>query len=159
VDKSPDVRLSFTVHDKPPRKSQWGGGQTNASLIIKLRKAALESRRRANLASCLTTKIRLRLTVFAPNIDDRDYRQTDDNDPKRYVGDLDSLIAGVCDYISRCTPSPGENSFEPSPLFNSEPDISPTIPILINDDSQIQSVAAQKITSESMSYTVEIETT
>ena len=62
----------------------------------------------------------------------------------KYVGDLDSLIAGICDYLSRVPTDPGENRFEPNQLFNDYPEIGPTIPLIIKDDSLIQNVRAEK---------------
>jgi Holliday junction resolvase RusA-like endonuclease len=105
---------------------------------------------------CIVTPVKLNLDVYAPNIDDRDYKQTGDNDEKRYIGDLDSLIAGVCDYLSRA-PDPGKNNFVPSPLFDNDPEIAPTIPLIIKDDSQIKTISAKKIISKKTYYVVEVE--
>ncbi|MCI4431988.1 MAG: hypothetical protein JHC41_00040 [Nitrosopumilus sp.] len=148
-------KIVFEVDGKPPQKSQWSG--IDAPLVIKLRKAALESRTKRGIGKCITTPVILKLTVYAPNIDDRDYRQIGDNDEKRYIGDLDSLVAGICDYLSRAPEEPGRNNFVPSPLFDSEPEIASTIPLIINDDSQIKIIKAEKIISEKTYYIVEIE--
>ncbi len=148
-------KIVFTVDGKPPQKSKWGGD--NASLIIKLRKAALKARGKAGRDKCITSPVKLDLTVYAPNIDDRNYKQTGDDDEKRYIGDLDSLIAGVCDHISHAREEPGRNNFNPSKLFDQEPDIDPTIPLIIQDDSQVEGISAKKIFSDKLSYVVEIE--
>jgi Holliday junction resolvase RusA-like endonuclease len=149
------LKIAFKVDGKPPQKSEWG--ENNASLVIELRKAALKARTKKGLGKCLVNPVKLELDVYAPNIDDRDYKQTGDSDEKRYVGDLDSLIAGVCDYLSRAPVEPGQNHFEPSPLFDNEPEISPTIPLIIKDDSQIKIINAKKIISKKTYYVVKIE--
>lgn len=149
------TKIVFKVDGKPPQKSEWGG--KNAPLVIELRKAALKSRTRSGLGKCIVTPVKLKLDVYAPNIDDRDYKQIGDNDEKRYIGDLDSLIAGVCDYLSRVPEEPGKNNFEPSPLFDNEPEIDPTIPLIIKDDSQIKTISAKKIISKKTYYVVEVE--
>lgn len=148
-------KIVFKVDGKPPQKSEWGG--ENARLIIKLRKAALEARQKAGQNKCITSPVKLSLIVYAPNIDNRNYKQKGDYDEKRFVGDLDSLIAGVCDYLSRAPEEPGRNNFKPSELFDSEPDVGSTIPLIIQDDSQIKIIHAEKIVSGELSYVVEIE--
>jgi len=147
--------IVFKVNGKPPQKSKWSG--KNADLVIALRKAALESRKRAGLDKCITSNVKLKLSVHAPNFDNRDYVQSGDFDDERYVGDLDSLVAGVCDYLSKAPEEPGRNNFFPSPLFDQEPDIGPTISLIIEDDSQIKIISAEKIISDELFYVVEIE--
>ena len=148
-------KITFKVDGKPPQKSQWGEDYV-ANLIIKLRKAAFEARTSAQ-EDIFDSPVKLKLQVYAPNIDDRYYRQLGDEDEKRYVGDLDSLVAGICDYLSPAPLQPGQNNFSPSPLFEQFPEIGPTRPIIIKDDSQIQSIVAEKILSEKPYYVVEIE--
>lgn len=147
-------KIIFKVDGKPPPKSQWSG--THANLVIKLRRAALEARTKAQ-EDVFDFPVKLKLQVYASNLNDRYYRQLGDEDKKRYVGDLDSLIAGICDYLSPAPVKPGQNKFSPSPLFEKFPEIGPTIPIIIRDDSQIQSIVAEKIFSEKPYYVVEIE--
>ena len=146
-------RIKFKVDGKPPQKSQWG--TDDAILVIKLREAALETRTKIGLAKCFTTPIKLKLTVYAPNIDDRDYKQTGDNDPKKYIGDLDSLVAGVCDYLYHGPEL--VNNFVPSPLFDTKPEIGPQVSLIIEDDSQITNIISEKKVSDSLYYVVEIE--
>ena len=148
-------KIIFKVDGKPPQKSEWGGD--NANLVIKLRKAALAARNKAGFNKCITSPVKLKMTVYAPNLDDRGYEQSGNDDDKRYIGDLDSLIAGACDYLSRAPEEPGRNKFQPSSLFDNEPEIGPTIPLIIKDDSQIKIISAEKIISENLSYVVEIE--
>ncbi len=148
-------KITFKVDGKPPKKSEWGGD--DAHLVIKLRKAALKARTESGREKCITSSVKLNLIVHAPNIDDRDYKQTGDDDEKRFVGDLDSLVAGVCDYLSKAPEEPGRNNFKPSHLFDSEPNIGPTIPLLIQDDSQIKIINAEKIISKELFYVVELQ--
>lgn len=148
-------KITFKVDGKPPQKSEWGGD--NASLVIKLRKAALKARKESGCEKCIVSPVKLNLIVRAPNLDDRNYIQSGNDDEKRYVGDLDSLVAGVCDYLSKAPEKPGRNNFFPSDLFDQEPEINPTIPILIEDDSQIKIIHAKKIISDKLFYVVEIE--
>lgn len=148
-------KITFTVDGKPPQKSEWGGD--NASLVIKLRKAALKARKESGHEKCIESPVKLNLIVYAPNFDDRDYIQSGNDDEKRYVGDLDSLVAGVCDYLSKAPEKPGRNNFFPSVLFDQEHEIGPTISLIIEDDSQIKMIHAEKIISDKLFYVVEIE--
>lgn len=148
-------KIVFRVDGKPPQKSEWGGD--NANLVIKLRKTALEARQKTGRSKCIVSPVKLTLVVYAPNIDDRNYKQKGDDDEKKFVGDLDSLIAGVCDYLSCAPEEPGRNNFKPSVLFDTEPDVGPTIPLIIQDDSQVKIIHAEKIVSDELSYVVKIE--
>jgi len=146
--------ITFTVTGKPPQKSQWG--TKDAELVIKLREAALKARNNAGINQCITTPIKLSITIYAPNIDDINYSQDIVDDPKLYIGDLDSLVAGICDYLHKGPKK--ENKFIPSPLFDNKPEIGPDIPLIIDDDSKIISIMAEKKVSEKqIYYTVKIE--
>ena len=146
--------ITFTVDGKPPQKSQWG--TKYAYLVVKLRDAALKAREKAGFDQCFTTLIKLNITIYAPNIDDTSYVQNGPDDPKLYVGDLDSSVSGICDYLHR-GPKKGENNFTPSPLFDDKPEIRPEIPLIIDDDSKITSIVAEKKTSKQTYYVVKIE--
>lgn len=148
-------KIVFKVKDKPPQKSEWGG--KNAQLVINLRKAALKARIDAGLSDCIKTPIKLKLEIHTLNPYKMDYRQKGDNDEEKYGGDLDSLIAGVCDYLSRSKEEPGRNNFVPSPLFDDTPEVYPNIKILIEDDSLIKIITAEKILSKKPYYVVTIE--
>ncbi len=152
------VKITFEVDGKPPQKSGWAGN--DAPLIIKLRKTALAARNKLGI-DCISVPVKLKLTVYAPNIDDKDDTQfrTTKKESDKYVGDLDSLIAGICDYLSRVPTDPGENNFQPSLLFNDHPEIDPTIPLIIKDDSLIKNVMADKKESKhnEIYYVMEIE--
>ncbi|MBI5146458.1 MAG: hypothetical protein HZA84_04485 [Thaumarchaeota archaeon] len=146
-------KIRFEVEGKPPQKSQWG--TSDAILVINLREAALKARTKAGRDKCFTTPVKLKLIVYAPNIDKRNYVQNGDNDEKRYVGDLDSLVAGVCDYL-RPGPKRGENNFERSKLFDDKPEIDTDVALMVEDDSQIVSIVAEK-RSGKLHYVIEIE--
>lgn len=148
-------KIVFRVEGKPPQKSEWGG--KNAQLIIDLRKKALKARIDKGFSDYIKTPVKLTLEVYAINPDKMDYRQKGDNDEEKYSGDLDSMIAGVCDYLSRSKEEPGKNNFKPSSLFDDEPEIYPDKKILIDDDSLIQIINAKKMVSEKSYYVVTIE--
>lgn len=149
-----DKPIKFTIPGKPPKKSKWGN-DNNAKLIITLREAALKARKEAGYSDYIDTNVSLKLTVYAPNIADLEYRQTGDFDEKRPVGDLDALISGVCDSLWS-GPTPGINKFKPSLLFEDHPEVAPGNPIIVKDDSQIVSISATKEFHDDPSYTVEI---
>jgi len=148
------MEIIFDVDDKPPKKSQWG--HDNASLIIKLRESALKARNDIKMSECYTGPVKLNLIVYAPNVDDLNYTQTGDDDPKKFIGDLDSLVAGVCDYLHKGSPKPGENKFKPNSLFDDRPEIGPEVALIILDDSQIVEINAKKEKDETTHYHVEV---
>ena len=145
--------IFFDVDGKPPKKSQWG--TDDAKLVIKLREAALKARKDAGLFDCYHGHVKLSLVVYAPNITHMQYRQNDDNDPKKFVGDLDSLVSGVCEYLQRAVPQ--DETFTPSSLFEAKPEIGPEVPLIIKNDSQIVEINAKKMFDENLHYHVEIE--
>jgi len=144
-------RISFAVMGKPPKKSNWDTEDTY--LVIKFREEALKARTNAGLDDCFHESVKLNLIVYAPNTTDMKYKQTGDNDPNRYVGDLDSLVAGICEYLQRAPNNP-ELDFG---HFDGKDEIGPTIPLIIENDSQIVEINAKKIHDETLHYHVEIE--
>ncbi len=147
------TKISFDVDDKPPRKSQWG--KDDAKLIIELRAAALKARNDAGIDQPHTGHVKLNLTIYAPNIADLKYKQTSNEDPEKFVGDLDSFVAGVCDYLHK-GPIDGENKFKIHPLFHDKPKIGPGTPLIIYDDSQIIEINAKKESDDKIHYHVEV---
>ncbi len=147
------MKTSFNVTGKPPKKSQWG--TDDADLVVKLREAALIARKNDGFPEGYEGNVKLNLIIYAPNIVDVDYQQTGDDDPKKFIGDLDSLVAGVCEYLHK-GPKKGENNFEPSPLFDNKPEIGPEVPLIIDDDSQIVEIDAKKELDETTHYHVEV---
>jgi hypothetical protein len=123
-------------------------------LIIKFREEALKARTKAELLECFHEPVKLNLIVYAPNTTDMKYKQTDDNDPIKYVGDLDSLVAGVCEYLQ---PAPTNPDTKINPIFNEKREIGPAVALLVENDSQIVEINAKKIHDETLHYHVEIE--
>jgi len=146
-------KISFDVYDKPPQKSQWG--TDDAKLIIKLRESALKERNKVGMKEHYTGLVKLNLIVYAPNINNLNYRQKGDDDKKKFVGDLDSFVAGICDYLHK-GPKPGENKFKSHPLFDDKPEIGPEVALIILDDSQIVEINAKKIEDDTTHYHVEV---
>ena len=145
--------IVFDVKGKPPKKSQWG--TDDANLVIKLREEALKARNDAEIFGCYHGHIKLSLVVYAKNITHMQYRQIGDDDPKKFIGDLDSLVAGVCEYLQRAIPQ--DDTFTPSSLFEAKPEIGPEVPLIIKNDSQIVEINAKKMFDENLHYRVEIE--
>lgn len=143
--------IQFTVEGKPPRKSSWGD---DANSILKLRLESLKARNRVGLASCFIGPVKLTLTMFAPNVTDMKYKQSGDDDPRKYVGDLDSFVAGVCESLQ---PAPTNFDRKISKIFDDYPDIGPDIPLIVENDSQVTTIVAKKILSEKSYYTIKIE--
>ena len=63
------TKIVFKVSDKPPQKSGWAGN--DAPLVIKLRKNALAARNKLGI-DCISVPVKLKFTVYAPNIDDKE---------------------------------------------------------------------------------------
>ena len=145
--------IKFDVSGKLPKKSNWG--KDDAEMIVRFRESALAARNKAGLSEGYEGPVKLTLIIYAPNITDMNYKQTGDDDPKKFIGDLDSLVAGVCEYLHK-GPKKGENNFEPSPLFDNKPEIGPEVPLIIDDDSQIVEIDAKKELDETTHYHVEV---
>ena len=82
------------------------------------------------------------------------YIQTGDDDPKRYVGDLDSLVAGVCEYLQ---PAPNNPELEINPILNEKKEIGRDVALIVENDSQIVEINAKKEKSETLRYHVDVE--
>jgi len=148
------IFVKFDVRGKPPRKhdnqSIWSHPKESRRVIL-LREKALESSKGMDHEVIFIGPVRLELVVFAPNILERNYKQIHDDDPQAYVGDLDSFVAGVCESLKPNLEVKG------GPEFEGRNDISPSRPLIIDDDSQIVSIKAEKRTSEDIHYTVTVE--
>jgi len=148
-------RIEFTVEGKPPKKtsreSLWSKKSKQTKLIVNLREKAFEEYHNKGLAECFIGKIKFSLKVFAPNITKR-------KDSEDYVGDLDSLVAGVLDSLQ---PPPEHPDFEIDPVFLEKDKVGPDFPKIIEDDAQVLEVIAKKVSTKDTSgltwYRVVIE--
>jgi len=145
-------QVSFDVEGKPPKKSNWGAD--DADLVIRLREEALKARTDAERSDCFHESVKLNLIVYAPNPTDMKYKQTGDDDPKRYVGDLDSLVAGLCEYLQ---PAPKNDTLTINPILQEKKEIGPDVALIVENDSQIVEITAKKIPGDRLHYHVEIE--
>lgn len=138
--------IKFTVEGKPPKKSTaescWTSKEVNH--VFELRKKALESRKKAGLNDCFTCPVRIILTVYAPNILHR-------KDRSDYVGDLDSIVGGVCESLR-----PADEQVGHVPIFDGHDEIAPKIPLILEDDDQVKEIIADKVENKTH-YTVIIE--
>lgn len=144
------TKIVFTVEGKPPQKSRWGDEN---NLVANFRKAASKAKLDAKLDRSLSGPVRLNLTIYAKNIIDRQRQETFPNDPDAYIGDLDNLVTGICEYMQSGPVNP-DTKFS-SFLNNSEAD--PKKEILIHDDAQFIEIFSRKIESKKNYYHVEIE--
>ena len=144
--------IIFDVEDKPPKKYNWG--KDDADLVIKFREAALKARTEAERPDCFHESVKLNLIVYAPNPTDMKLKQTGDDDPNRYVGDLDSLVAGVCEYLQ---PAPNNPDLKINPILKEKKEIGPDVALILENDSQIVEINAKKIPGDRLHYHVEIE--
>lgn len=135
--------VKFTVDGRPPRKPGWAIDE--AVLILELRAKALEARTKAGLNDCFHHPVRLELTVFGPNIINKD-------DPQTYIGDIDSFLAGVCESLQAAKENAPLNL-----IFSCRPDLNPSIPLIIENDSLVITAVARKIEDKTEHYTVLIE--
>jgi len=145
------MKISFDVTGKPPKKSQWG--TDDADLVVKLREAALIARNNDGFPEGYDGNVKLNLIIYAPNIADKDYKQTGDDDPKKFIGDLDSLVAGVCEYLQ---PAPENPELEISSVFDGRDEIGPSVPLIVKDDAQIVEIDAKKELDDTTHYHVEV---
>ena len=136
------VEITFCVKGHPPKKisekSMWST-DSQAPLIIELRKQALEARRRAGLEEPIKTKLSLELKLFGSE------KELDE------IGDLDNILSGVCDALQ---PKPNNPELVPSEIYGSPEyeDISPEKVILFENDSNIYKLYAEKRTSKHEKY-------
>ena len=144
------VKIKFEVDGKPPQKSMWGAEN---DLVANFRKAASKAKIDKGLNRSLSGPVRLNLTIYAKNIIDRQRQETFPNDPDAYVGDLDNLVTGVCEYLQSGPPNP-DTKFS---SFLKTPDTDHKKEILIHDDAQFAEISSQKIKSDKNYYHVEIE--
>jgi len=136
------VEITFCIKNQPPKKisekSMWST-DSQAPLIIELRKQALKARNRAGLDKPIKTKLTLEMKLFGSE------KELDE------IGDLDNLLSGVCDALQ---PKPNNPELRPSQIFNSpeHEDVSPEKAILYENDSQVYKLQAEKKKSSYEKY-------
>lgn len=142
--------IEFRVEGKPPKKdgsqSLWSERSNQAELVFKLREKAVETKKEIKMEDYFHGLVKIKISIFSPYITVQDHHQ--------HVGDLDNLVAGIFESIQ---PASNNETLRPNKIFDQNPDTAPHIPLLIEDDSQIVSLSAEKTKSDSSYYTVEIE--
>ena len=148
------MRIEFIVNGKPPRKSKWGRKWKDAPLVVKYRKAVLDARNNAKIQVAYKNPIRVNLTMYAPNVFEKDYKQNGNYDPKKFPGDLDNRVAGICEYLHSAKAK--DKTFKPHDDLCKGDDIDYKNSLIIKDDSQIVEISARKKKDEKERYHVEI---
>lgn len=127
--------IKFRVDGLPPKKdganSMWAK-RLESERLVSLRREALQAfKGRPPLKS----NIKLRIIVHIGAKNDRS------------VGDLDTLITGICDGLMKRTARSNlcKDIWDKPENYNIRPDI----PIAIDDDSQIISIQAAKLKGDS----------
>ena len=139
--------INFTVECKPPKKSPPDSVWTSKEVkhVFELRKNAFEARQKINMNDYFHNPVKLELTVYDPNITQR-------KDHHDYVGDLDSIIAGVCESLQ-----PADEQVKKVPEFEGYEEFGPRIPLILEDDAQVVEIIAKKIQDKVPHYLVTIE--
>jgi len=140
-------RIQFSVKGKPPKKTTEGSCWTSkeVSHVFKLRKSAFEKRKKINMTDCFHVPVKLELTVYDSNITQR-------KDSHDYVGDLDSIVAGVCESLQ-----PADNQVISVPEFDGCGEFGPKVPLILDDDAQVVEIIAKKIQDKNTHYSVIIQ--
>ncbi len=132
------IRIKFSVEGKPPKKTKpslWSENSNQTQLVFDLRQKAYEFSRKAGLNDHIHGPVKLSLTIYDPNPLERKNRPD-------YLGDLDSLIAGVFESLQ---PSPPEdNELVIHPLLKEIKEIRNDVALILSDDAQITSTVSQK---------------
>ncbi|NQV91256.1 hypothetical protein HQ489_02170 [Candidatus Woesearchaeota archaeon] len=144
------MNIEFRVEGKPPKKdgsqSLWSERSNQALLVFNLREKAFEAKQTAKIEGSFSGLVKIKISIFAPFITI--------NDQHQHVGDLDNLVAGIFESIQ---PASNNETLTPNKIFDQNPDVAPHIALLIDDDSQVVSLSAEKIKSNLNYYVVEIE--
>ncbi len=141
------MRIKFIVNDRPPKKhgeqSMWAQ-DVEAPRIVSLRKAALEARQEAGADKPFDSLVAMEVHVFMPQAQ------------LESIGDLDSLVAGVCDGLQAA-----DTGVTPHKVLQELPaEADPTQPLLITDDAKIILILARKMAfteSQEFRYEVAVE--
>lgn len=123
--------IEFRVDRFPPRNhramSMWGLDD-QAPRVIALREQALKARAQAGMGGPIQGPACLKVEIYVPK-------------SKLWLrGDLDSLLAGVCDALHAAPPNAKPNALFVSP---EHANVAPKLAILIKNDSQLVEVSAR----------------
>lgn len=143
-------KIEFTVNGKPPKKTKpslWSKNSNQTQQVIKLRQEAYNSTKKLK-DEYLHDAVKLSLVVYDPN-------PTERKDRSDYLGDLDALVGGVFEALQASPPE--NNNLEIHPLLKEAGEIRHNIPIIVADDAQITTIAAEKRTSKEQYYKVVIQ--
>jgi hypothetical protein len=148
------MQIEFPVQNIPPKKgsgtSMWSNS-IEVPKIIALREKALEEMKKVGLSQCFLSSVKLELTIFAQ---ERFYSRTSGY----YMGDLDTLIAGICDGLQAADQNTPLAHELIQRLENTE--IDPRRKLLIHDDTLIMSIIAKKMIiadDQQINYKVTVE--
>ena len=140
-------RIQFSVKGKPPKKTTDGSCWTckEVSHVFELRKSAFEKLKKIKMNDCFHVPVKLELTVYDSNITQR-------KNSHDYVGDLDSIVSGVCESLQ-----PADEQVKEVPEFDGYEEFGPEVPLILDDDAQVVEIIAKKIQDEVPHYSVTIE--
>lgn len=146
--RAKELEIGFRVEGKPPKKfdDKSGWSRKRAVDIRRLREKALEARKQAGLKDCFHCPVKIEIAIYSPNVIDRSSHD--------HVGDLDSFIAGICEYLQ-----PAHQHALPylSEIFEGiDEDAHPSKALLIEDDCKVVSIEARKTYAENTYYTVKV---
>ena len=143
------MRITVRVQGKPPKKgsgkSIWSNEQ-QAERVMKLRTAAADMKEKSGVTEPLKPPISMRIDVRSPHITDRK------DAPDEYIGDLDSLVAGILDALR-----PADHNTTPHEMFKRDKRVDPTRPIMFEDDAKITRITAEKRQGGYDEYSVTLE--
>ncbi len=143
------MKISFRVCGKPPKKSSGGSiwtGESRSEQVLDLRRSAAGEKKRINMEYPMRGPLRIKLTIHSSQ------DITKKEDTHNYIGDLDSLVAGVCDALRKA-----DENVTPHVRFNQYKEVDPKKPLIIEDDSNITAIEASKIKDTEEYYTVTVE--
>lgn len=129
------MKIEFFVESFPPKKdgasSMWGKNN-EAPRIIKLRERALSEKKKMGLQDSFKSSIALEISIYIPR------------SQFESIGDLDNFITGICDGLQAAPHNalPYLHEIFKKPGYR---EIDPKKAILIDNDSRVTSIKAQKI--------------
>lgn len=116
--------IRFTVHSVPPNKNRHMWSDCVQSILLYAMRKEAFAAKRAESIELYTRPIGIELTIYGTN------------DDREQVGDLDNLLAGVCDGLSRRPRNPNSKPSDWSDFENDE-NAGPNKSLLYEDDKII----------------------